>query len=251
VTVHVVDESGAPLPGLLMNLVSDNPYLQDARSERRDKRAKAAVVVEFRMTVAARVVLTVEDIEGTIRRTLVDGALPAGRHQVAWNGRDDGGLGQYSGRYTFHMTAYDTADGSALFEDAVDALMCRLDPLNDPVAVTDDEGRVVLTDPRLFPHFYDREPMTAYDENGDAMGTLQPTEDMIFTFADTVNGGGGIFREKVERGSEFTFVLKDNSEPAGTLAAGVAGPPRDAAPADVPPGDGDFALGPVFPNPFN
>lgn len=236
----MVDENGAPKPGLLMNLVSDNPYLQDARGE------KAAVVVAFTVAVQTLVSVTVEDIVGDPVTILAVDYLPAGSHQIVWNGRNALDDPAPSGRYRFRMTAYEREGEGVMFEDTIDALLCRLDPENGPVGVTDDEGRVVMTDPTLFPHLFDREPMVATDENGEPRGMLQPTEDMIFTFADTVNGGGRMFNAKVAKNSTLDFVWKE----LPVLAQSGETQPMENPPAPPPPVE-VFSLGPVYPNPFN
>jgi flagellar hook assembly protein FlgD len=43
--------------------------------------------------------LDVFDLRGRLVRTLVDGALTAGRHEVLWDGRSDAGQEQPSGVY--------------------------------------------------------------------------------------------------------------------------------------------------------
>jgi hypothetical protein len=234
-----VDDAGAPVPGLLLGLLSDNPYLQDF------KRDKAVVAIEFTIPLSTRVVVRVEDVLGDPVTTLVDGELVAGRHQVVWNGRDGAGVHQPSGRYAIRMIAVDPAAENGVFEDTIDALMCLLDPEQAPVGVTDAEGRIVLDDARLFPHFFEREPMEAVDENGEIQGVLQPTAAMVFSLADTANGGLMIFREEVERRSSFQFVWR-------AIAPAAAGrEPKAAEEKDTIPPPPVFRLGPVYPNPFN
>lgn len=53
--------------------------------------------------------LVVHDLAGHHVRQLVDGALLAGRHQVTWDGRDDGGRPVASGTYVYRL---ETADGA-------------------------------------------------------------------------------------------------------------------------------------------
>jgi flagellar hook assembly protein FlgD len=43
--------------------------------------------------------LDVVDVRGHVVRTLHSGALPAGRHEVSWDGTDDLGRGAASGVY--------------------------------------------------------------------------------------------------------------------------------------------------------
>jgi hypothetical protein len=237
VTVKVVDAAGAPVEGLLMSVTSDNPYLQDGRS------AKAATIIPFQMPVPAIAELTIADIEGLVIRRLVDQAVPAGVHQVVWDGRDQDAVRQHSGRYTARLVLRDLETDAVLFSEATDMLMCILDPVRSPVGQTDQAGRIVLTDRRLFPHLYDKPAMNAVDENGEIAGALTPTAAMIFTLADTANGGAMVFREEVDGPLTMEFVW--NAKPRDQVVRGETMPGGPV----VPPLE--FRLGPVFPNPFN
>ena len=237
VTVRVVDGEGAPVAGLLMNVASDNPYLQDAN------RAKGATVIPFQTPVEARAELYLEDVAGLALRNLATVAIPAGAHQWVWDGRDDAGTLLHSGRYRARLVLR-TLDGEeVVYEETTDMLMVHLDPLRAPVGQTDDSGRVVLTDKRLFPHLFGLPPMTAQNETGAVMGTLVPTSAMIFTLADTANGGLMTFREEVQGPTILEFVW--NGKPRDRLVREDAGPGGDVGPVE------EFSLGPVYPNPFN
>ena len=67
-----MDEAGDPVPGLLLGLLSDNPYLQDF------KRDKAAVAIELTIPIATRVVVRVEDVLATAQSAPRAAALVAG-----------------------------------------------------------------------------------------------------------------------------------------------------------------------------
>lgn len=54
---------------------------------------------------AERVSLRIYDVAGRLVRTLVDGALAAGDHQVMWQGRDDAGSEVASGVYLYRLEA--------------------------------------------------------------------------------------------------------------------------------------------------
>ena len=43
--------------------------------------------------------LEIHDLAGRLVRRLVDGTLPAGEHEVVWNGRDEAGRAVGSGQY--------------------------------------------------------------------------------------------------------------------------------------------------------
>ena len=54
---------------------------------------------------AARVELTVHDVGGHVVRRLEGGSLPAGRHPIAWDARDDGGRRVPAGVYLVRLAA--------------------------------------------------------------------------------------------------------------------------------------------------
>jgi flagellar hook assembly protein FlgD len=47
--------------------------------------------MSFALPAEARVRLSVMDVQGRLISSLVDGVLPAGRHDVMWNGETRGG----------------------------------------------------------------------------------------------------------------------------------------------------------------
>ncbi len=49
--------------------------------------------------------LTVHDVAGRVVRRLDGGALPAGRHPIAWDARDDGGRRVPAGVYLVRLAA--------------------------------------------------------------------------------------------------------------------------------------------------
>ncbi|MBK7188824.1 MAG: hypothetical protein IPH86_09160 [bacterium] len=58
--------------------------------------------------------LEIFDLAGRRLRTLVDGPLPAGRQQVAWDGRDDAGRALASGTFVCRLSAGDAAGAARL-----------------------------------------------------------------------------------------------------------------------------------------
>ena len=62
-------------------------------------------VIRFSVPSRRHVELAVYDVRGRKVRTLVQGVLPAGAHQVAWQGRDDVGRQVSSGLYFCRLTA--------------------------------------------------------------------------------------------------------------------------------------------------
>jgi hypothetical protein len=61
-------------------------------------------VVRFALPTAGRARLSVYDLAGRRVATPVDGLLPAGRHSVVWNGRNQAGLPVASGVYFLELT---------------------------------------------------------------------------------------------------------------------------------------------------
>jgi hypothetical protein len=239
VQVTLRDAAGDPMPGVLMGLASDNPYLQDRKGD------KAATRIEALIPRSCWVQLAILDINRDIVRLLVNGEWPAGQYTLNWNGTDDEGVLQDSGRYSAAMRAFDLETDELLFDGSVDMLMCILDPVRKHVGVTDEEGRIELYYDKRFPHRYDREPMTAYDENGEAIGPLEPTSTMVFTFADTIHGGGRTFRREVTGPMGLDFVWEESPAVVASPGEPIAvAPPNPAA-------ESAFRLGPVYPNPFN
>jgi hypothetical protein len=62
-----------------------------------------STVISFALPAQQNVHLKVYDVQGRLVRTLVEGQLGAGRHQVPWNGRDDGGATAASGVYFYRL----------------------------------------------------------------------------------------------------------------------------------------------------
>jgi hypothetical protein len=62
-------------------------------------------VISFALPAGQDVQLAVFDVRGQRVRTLVDEALPAGFHEVTWQGRDDGGRTVSSGIYFYRLIA--------------------------------------------------------------------------------------------------------------------------------------------------
>ncbi|MFO7608732.1 MAG: FlgD immunoglobulin-like domain containing protein, partial [Candidatus Krumholzibacteriia bacterium] len=68
-----------------------------------------ATVIAFTVPRDGAVRLQVFDLKGRVVRTLVDGLRTAGRHEVRWDGLDQGGSAAASGTYLYRLT---TAEGT-------------------------------------------------------------------------------------------------------------------------------------------
>ena len=61
--------------------------------------------LRFSVAEAGAVRLTIYDVNGREVRTLVEGALPAGHHEVVWDARDNIGRAVASGVYVYRLTS--------------------------------------------------------------------------------------------------------------------------------------------------
>lgn len=240
VVIEVEDPDGNPVPGLNVELTSDNPFLQDFLNN------KAVTRIEFSVPRQAQARLTVEDINGTPIRDLVNGVLAAGRHQISWDAKNYEGVHQPSARYTVRMIGYDPETGLPEFEETVDILMCLVDPFQVPIGVTDSRGRLVINDKSHFPHLYDREPMASTNENGEFSGILEPNEDMIVSLGDTTGSGMMIFREKIPGRGIYRFEWRNPVRDPRRER-----PTTEGRKSTMPPPLAVWELGPAYPNPFN
>jgi len=82
------------IPGLVLSLGQNlpNPFNPSTR-------------IPFTLPASQRVTLRIFDVKGARVATLLDQAMPAGAHDVAWNGVDDRGLTVASGTYFYVLTA--------------------------------------------------------------------------------------------------------------------------------------------------
>jgi hypothetical protein len=69
--------------------------------------APRATTMTFTLEVGARVLLRVHDVGGRLVRTLLDRELPAGEHQIAWDGTDQSGAPAPAGAYVLDLRAGD------------------------------------------------------------------------------------------------------------------------------------------------
>ncbi len=60
-------------------------------------------VIRFALPTTQDVELSVFDVRGQRVRTLVHGTMPAGHHEVTWQGRDEGGRQVASGTYFYRL----------------------------------------------------------------------------------------------------------------------------------------------------
>ncbi len=243
VTVNVVDTDGDPVPNLELALWNDSDFLQMKGPD------KAACRIEHIQPIVARVRLTIEDIEGQTVRVLREEDLEIGVHGFMWDGLDDDGVHQPTGRYTAHLQGFVIGTDELSYEGTVDMWMVLGDIDAGRVGgATDTGGQIVLTDMRLFPHLYEREDMTAFSENGEPVGVLALTADMVFALRDPVSSTSMYFdRQVTGSGDAVTLVWAPRLRVSSDSVQG----PLVAAPDT---GDGipvpDWRIR-SYPNPFN
>ncbi|MEN8005887.1 MAG: FlgD immunoglobulin-like domain containing protein [Candidatus Krumholzibacteriota bacterium] len=243
VTIKVADAAGDPVEGLRVGLVNDTSFLPDGA-----RAAKAATSIRFQMAVSARLLFTIEDIEGREIRILVDEDLNAGTYTLMWDGVDNEGVHQPSGRYTAHMAATELDTGDLMFEDRTDMLLAMLDMSRVPAGYTDGNGKLVLKDKKLFPHLYDLPDMQATNENGEPIGLINLTPLMRISLKDEVGGGYMNFKEEIIAGTVLNVVWDPRLTTGTEFQATDIGEPDYVGP---PPPEGKFELSGVYPNPFN
>jgi gingipain R len=92
------EEDGDPVPALSaeVKLLGNfpNPFNPETR-------------IAFEIPAAMEVNLTVYDIRGRQVKTIVDGMLEAGHHEMTWDGRDSGGRISASGVYLYNLVTRD------------------------------------------------------------------------------------------------------------------------------------------------
>ncbi len=67
-------------------------------------------VIEFALPTASEMSLTVYNIAGQTVATIINGTVPAGYHQVRWNGKDDNGTNASSGIYFYKIVSKDFSE---------------------------------------------------------------------------------------------------------------------------------------------
>ena len=75
----------------------------DALEQNRPNPFRSSTELGFSIPRAEHVRLAVFDVAGRIVRVLVDRELPAGRHEVTWDGKDDGGRSLANGTYFYKL----------------------------------------------------------------------------------------------------------------------------------------------------
>lgn len=240
-TVKVVDASGAPVEGVNVNIVND--VFVDA-----DKAAEAMVALPVFLLERALVRVVVRDIEGETVRTAANISLEAGRHLVYWDGLDDDGVAQPSGRYTLAVLAFPPIGSIPLYSGSVDVMLQR-SGASFVLGTTGADGKYRTTDLRILPALYYLPSMTATNAIGQRLGSLQE----LATATVTVWRDGepavwdAIAVESAPNSVTITYDTSDFSAAAADVAAPLVALPAEAAKADDP----EWGIGDPYPNPFH
>lgn len=223
VVIEIVDADGAPLAGLPMSALPDTPFYMDGKAGGDEGIPTAptdlatpypcpynrVVAIRFMLEETGHALLEIEDIEGTAIRRLVEQEFDAGPRVYQWDGCDDEGADMTSGVYTAHLVVRDMTGGEIVAEQRRDMLMANMDPTRRPVGTSDAQGRIVLSDRRLFPWLFDPDPIPAVDESGESIGSIELTATMRFYVHDPVAVWNWRFDRDVTGPAEYTFVLDD------------------------------------------
>jgi len=246
VTVVVTDTSGDPVPGLRLNLVPDTPYYQDGKSAG----GRLAVAIPYSVAREGRIRLAITDVAGKQVRLLGEQDALAGIYHWIWDGHDDQERLLPPGVYTVHLTVWRQGESDPVYEGQHDLLMAILDPERWCAGTTDDNGRISLTDQRLFPHLYQWPDFPATDATGEQTGLIQLTGAMRFSLSDPVNGGHMRFIRNVDGPGSVNLVWDPPETGKKALETGPRSQP--SAPASAMFLD-EFQdeLGLPYPNPFN
>lgn len=219
VTLEVTDSDGQPVPGLELGMAPDLPWYLDGTSRLHSASSAAdelrqpypnpffpAIRIPFQLDVTSQVSLTVEDVEGTAVRALVDGQIESGERVVAWDGRDDSGTTMPSGVYTAHLVVRDLESETVRLEDSRLMLLVVFTADQVKIGTTDLRGRIVLEDKRLFPFLYDIPDIPAMDEAGQMIGTIKLGPTVRFYFTDPGTGFTRRYDRDVAGPTTLSFV---------------------------------------------
>jgi hypothetical protein len=89
--------AAATEPNARLGLARPNPF-------------NPTTTIAYSLALAGDAELVVYDVTGRRVRTLVDGFVTAGDHEVRWDGRDDGGEVVSSGVYFYRLRAGDVVE---------------------------------------------------------------------------------------------------------------------------------------------
>lgn len=92
------------LPAYITAQTTELPPSRTALLPNRPNPFNPATMIRYELATDTKVIVRVYDTRGRLVRTLVSQAMPAGRHEVLWDGRDDSGHGSAAGVYVGRLT---------------------------------------------------------------------------------------------------------------------------------------------------
>jgi len=103
--VVLVNSAAVPPANLAPSTIVGATARAFALRQNRPNPFRARTSIRFELPRPGKVRLTVYDVMGRVIRTVVDGHLPAGEHEVPWDARDNGGSLVSSGVYLVRIEA--------------------------------------------------------------------------------------------------------------------------------------------------
>ncbi len=223
VVLQVVDSDGTPVAGLQLGLAPDSPFYMDGKSTKAEpfpfqieptyspNPFYPVTHLAFSLADISHVLLKVEDVARGDVAVLVDEIAAEGSHSVAWAGCDQNQEPVPSGVYYAHLVATVPGSDEVLVNQSQALLLAAFYAEQVLIGTTDQMGRIVLEDKRLFPYLFDVEPFTALDEEGNVTGTITLTPTMRFYLTDPGTGQTSRYLGDVEGATELEFIW----EPVG------------------------------------
>ena len=98
----VFGDAGPHAPSTVVDNITPRAFVL---RQNRPNPFRARTSIRFELPRPGKVRLTIYDVMGRLIRTVVDGDLPAGEHEVSWDARDNGGNLVSSGVYVARIEA--------------------------------------------------------------------------------------------------------------------------------------------------
>jgi hypothetical protein len=223
VVLEITDTAGQPVAGLELGTCPDLPWYQDGKGggsvdkddplPYMDQLAGAYpspfypfTTIRFELDQPAWTKLEILDIEGEPVRDLVALEHPAGSHALIWDGLDDQGQSVPSGIYDLHLVLWDNLAEDPRFEASRPILLAAFYADQVRVGTSDAQGRITLTDKRLFPYLYELPAVEAVNEEGEVLGTIEFTPTVRFYLSDP--GTGEVMRFDRDVAAEEPITLE-------------------------------------------
>jgi hypothetical protein len=171
-TLTSTPQSNANIGGQsFISVPAPNPFWQTTRWQ-------------FSVSETSSVRIAIFDLDGTHVHTLLDTEIPAGSHDVEWDGRP---YPRSSALYEVRYDVWTPGHGSLTYQDTVYAALYIDDPQQESsiLGFTDEEG-VVRTDDQLrFPFLRTYPTLSATDLSGGFIGNFVFLDTLVVVVSDT------------------------------------------------------------------